>query len=471
MLPAIVMGIRKFKEHFYKYIDKKDFALAVSVVFSMFVSTALTSIYDYLDDKEKMYLRRAEHPPKRINVKFISFAEYEYMTNPDNWKPSILRNADEEMVNEYHSKMSAVITSLMNQKSIQKLTKSDKLAIAKSLIAGKFKRENPDVDTTNLKEEEMVNIMSDRWKSKTVGKKKKKKKEQKTVAQGNLPTMVGVQTNKAKAGDEYFVVSNGDGGQQRNPDEERLDEKNPLRDADRPVTLAEARYYANKHADDGEGFFQRIKNVLYAIVGKKKKDPRMMVVDSRYDRYGNRIDRSTITAGRRVENNTQSASLVAAATASNANNTTPQAAQEAAKTITVNPVLQYLKLDGELDDMNGAARNLAMAEDAQSYETIIMISKIELNLEQCWNRYIKKYKDSGIKLTYLLTFNPKRYPESAKVIQKVVPQTTSDSVLREMERDVLSVLNSCKFSDINEMKQSNYKYWKEVQVTFEEAKN
>lgn len=464
------MGIKKFKEQFYKYIDKKDFALAVSVVFSMFVSTALTSIYDHLDAKEKMYLRRAEHPPKRINVKFISFAEYEYMTNPDNWKPAILRNADEEMVNEYHSKMSAVMTSLMNQKSIQKLTKSDKLAIAKSLIAGKFKRENPDVDTNDLKEEEMVNIMSDRWKSKTVSKKKKKK-EKKVVAKGNLPTMVGVQTNKAKAGDEYFVVSNGDGEQIRNPDEERLDEKNPLRDTNRSVSLAEARYYANKNADDGEGFFQRIKNVLYAIVGKKKKDPRMMVVDSRYDRYGNRIDQSTLTAGRRVEDGAAPASPVAAAIVSNANNTASQTAQEAAKTIKVNPVLQYLKLDGELNDMKGAARNLAMAQDSQGYETSIMISKIELNLEQCWNRYIKKYKDSGIKLTYLLTFNPKRYPESAKVIQKVVPQTTSDSVLREMERDVISVLNNCKFADIKEMKQSNYKYWKEVQITFEEAKN
>ena len=270
------MGIRKFKEQFYKYIDKKDFALAVSVVFSMFVSTALTSIYDYLDDKEKMYLRRAEHPPKRINVKFISFAEYEYMTNPDNWKPAILRNADEEMVNEYQSKMSAVMTSLMNQKSIQKLTKSDKLAIAKSLIAGKFKRENPNVDTNDLKEEEMVNIMSDRWKSKTMRKKKSKKKN----TQGVLPTMVGTQTNKAKAGDEYFVISNGDGGRLRNPDEKRLDDKNPLRDANRQVTLAEARYYANKKADNGDGFFQRIKNVLYAIVGKKKKDPRMIVIDS-----------------------------------------------------------------------------------------------------------------------------------------------------------------------------------------------
>ena len=467
------MGIRKFKEHFYKYIDKKDFALAVSVVFSMFVSTGLSSIYNYLDDKEKMYLRRAEHPPKRINVKFISFAEYEYMTNPDNWKPSILRNADEEMVNEYHSKMSSVMTSLMSQKSIQRLTKGDKMAIAKSLIAGKFKRENPDVDTTDLKEEEMVNIMSDRWKSKTV-RKKKKKKEKKVAAKGNLPTMVGVQTNKAKAGDEYFVVSNGDGGQQRNPDEERLDEKNPLRDADRPVTLAEARYYANKHADDGEGFFQRIKNVLYAIVGKKKKDPRMMVVDSRYDRYGNRIDRSTLTAGRRVEDGAVPASPLAATTKAptqQASDTAQQAAPAAAKVVKAKPVLQYLKLDGELDDMNGAARNLTMAQDSQSYETSIMISKIELNLEQCWNKYIKKYKDSGIKLTYLLTFNPKRYPESAKVIQKVVPQTTSDNVLREMERDVLSVLNSCKFADIKEMKQSNYKYWKEVQITFEEAKN
>lgn len=468
------MGIRKFKEQFYKYIDKKDFALAVSVVFSMFVSTALSSIYNYLDDKEKMYLRRAEHPPKRINVKFISFAEYEYMTNPDNWKPAILRNADEEMVNEYHSKMSAVMTSLMNQKSIQKLTKSDKLAIAKSLIAGKFKRENPDVDTTDLKEEEMVNIMSDRWKSKTVSKKKKKK-EKKVVAKGNLPTMVGVQTNKAKAGEEYFVVSDGNGGEVRNPDEARLDEKNPLRDTNRSVSLAEARYYANKNADDGEGIFQRIKNVLYAIVGKKKKDPRAMVVDTRYDRYGNRIDKSTLTAGKHVEDGATPASPLANANTKaptqQASSTAQQAAPAAAKVVKVNPVLQYLKIDGSLEDMNGAARNLAMAEDAQGYETSIMISKIELNLEQCWNRYIKKYKDSGIKLTYLLTFNPKRYPESAKVIQKVVPQTTSDSVLHEMERDAISVLNSCKFSDIKEMKQSNYKYWKEVQITFEETKN
>ena len=461
------MGIRKFKEQFYKYIDKKDFALAVSVVFSMFVSTALSSIYNYLDDKEKMYLRRAEHPPKRINVKFISFAEYEYMINSDNWKPAVLRNADEEMLNEYHSKMSSVMTSLMNQKSIQKLTKSDKLAIAKSLIAGKFKRENPNVDTTDLKEEEMVNIMSDRWKSKTVKKKKKKK----VATKGNIPTIVIPNQKKAKEGDEYFVVSNGDGSRLRNPDEERLDEKNPLRDTNRAVTLAEAQYYANKNADDGEGFFQRIKNILYAIVGKKKKDPRAMVVDTRYDRYGNRIDQSTLTAGRRVEDYAPSTSPVIATTSSNTKNVAPQTAQEAAKTIKVNPVLQSLKLDGELDDMNGAARNLVMAEDSQGYETSIMISKIELNLEQCWNRYIKKYKDSGIKLTYLLTFNPKRYPESAKVIKKVVPQTTSDSVLREMERDAISVLNSCKFSDIKEMKQSNYKYWKEVQITFEEAKS
>jgi len=470
------MGIRKFKEQFYKYIDKKDFMLAVSVVFSMFVSTALTSIYDYLDDKEKMYLRRAEHPPKRINVKLISFAEYEYMINPDNWKPAILRNADEEMVNEYHSKVSAVMASLMNQKSIQKLTKSDKLAIAKSLIAGKFKRENADIDTTDLKEEEMVNIMSNRWKSKTVRKKKKKKKEEKKVTQGNLPTMLETQINKVKAGDEYFVISNGDGGQPRNPDEVRLDKTNPLRDTNRAVSLSEARYYANKHADDGEGFFQRIKNILYAIVGKKKKDPRMMVVDSRYDRYGNRIDRSTLKAGRRVEDGSQPTSPVAAATATaqiqkQSNGVTQQPTPEASKNVTVNPVLQYLKLDGELDDMNGASRNLAMAEDSQGYETSIMLSKIELNLEQCWNKYIKKYKDSGIKLTYLLTFNPKKYPESAKVIQKIVPQTTSEQILREMERDAISVLNSCKFSDIEEMKQRNYKYWKEVQITFEEAKN
>ena len=460
------MGIRKFKEQFYKYIDKKDFALAVSVVFSMFVSTALSSIYNYLDDKEKMYLRRAEHPPNRINVKFISFAEYEYMINSDNWKPAVLRNADEEMLNEYHSKMSSVMTSLMNQKSIQKLTKSDKLAIAKSLIAGKFKRENPNVDTTDLKEEEMVNIMSDRWKSKTVKKKKKKK----VATKGNIPTIVIPNQKKAKEGDEYFVVSNGDGSRLRNPDEERLDEKNPLRDTNRAVTLAEAQYYANKNADDGEGFFQRIKNILYAIVGKKKKDPRAMVVDTRYDRYGNRIDQSTLTAGRRVEDYTPEINPLKTAT-QKADNKQSQTTPEVVKTVKVNPVLQYLKLDGELDDMNGAARNLAMAEDAQGYETSVMISKIELNLEQCWNRYIKKYKDSGIKLTYLLTFNPKRYPESAKVIQKVVPQTTSDSVLREMERDAISVLNSCKFSDIKEMKKSNYKYWKEVQITFEEAKS
>ena len=141
------------------------------------------------------------------------------------------------------------------------------------------------------------------------------------------------------------------------------------------------------------------------------------------------------------------------------------------KTVKVNPVLQYLKLDGELDDINGTSRNLAMAQDSQGYETSIMISKIELNLEQCWNKYIKKYKDSGIKLTYLLTFNPKKYPESAKVIQKIVPQTTNDDILKEMERDAINVLNTCKFSDIKEMKQSNYKYWKEVQVSFEEAKN
>ncbi len=316
----------------------------------------------------------------------------------------------------------------------------------------------------------MVSIMSDRWKSKTV-RKKKKKKEKKVAAQGSLPTMGGPQQKKANVGEEYFVVSSGDGRQPRNPDEARLDEKNPLRDTNRAVTLAEARYYANKNADDGEGFFQRIKNVLYAIVGKKKKDPRAMVVDTRYDRYGNRIDQSTLTAGRRVEDYTPTASPVAATIVSNANNTASQTAQEAAKTIKVNPVLQYLKLDGELDDMNGAARNIAMAEDAQGYETSIMISKIELNLEQCWNRYIKKYKDSGIKLTYLLTFNPQRYPESAKVIQKIVPQTTSEQVLREMERDAINVLNTCKFSDIKEMKQSNYKYWKEVQVTFEETKN
>ena len=181
------MGIRKFKEHFYKYIDKKDFAMAVSVVLSIFVSTTLSSIYNYLDDKEKMYLRRAEHPPKRINVKFISFAEYECMTNPDNWKPAILRNADEEMLNEYHSKMSGVMTSLMNQKSIQKLTKSDKLAIAKNLISGKFKRENPDVDITNLKEEEMVNIMSDRWRSKTPKKKEKKISNKQKYADNGCP--------------------------------------------------------------------------------------------------------------------------------------------------------------------------------------------------------------------------------------------------------------------------------------------
>ena len=458
------MGIRKFKEHFYKYIDKKDFAMAVSVVLSIFVSTTLSSIYNYLDDKEKMYLRRAEHPPKRINVKFISFAEYEYMTNPDNWKPAILRNADEEMLNEYHSKMSGVMTSLMNQKSIQKLTKSDKLAIAKNLISGKFKRENPDVDITNLKEEEMVNIMSDRWRSKTQKKKKKK-----SATNRNMPTMVVPNQKKAKVGEEYFVVSDGNSGRLRNPDEERLDEKNPLRDKDRPVSLAEARYYANKNADNGEGFFQRIKNVLYAIVGKKKKDPRMMVVDSRYDRYGNRIDQSTLTAGRSVENYVPegSSSVTASATAQKSASMAPAET----KTVKVNPVLQYLKLDGELDDINGTSRNLAMAQDSQGYETSIMISKIELNLEQCWNKYIKKYKDSGIKLTYLLTFNPKKYPESAKVIQKIVPQTTNDDILKEMERDAINVLNTCKFSDIKEMKQSNYKYWKEVQVTFEEAKN
>ena len=359
------------------------------------------------------------------------------------------------------------MASLMNQKSIQKLTKSDKLAIAKSLIAGKFKRENSDIDTTDLKEEEMVNIMSDRWKSKTMRKKKSKKKN----TQGVLPTMVGAQTNKAKAGDEYFVISNGDGGRLRNPDEKRLDDKNPLRDANRQVTLAEARYYANKKADNGDGFFQRIKNVLYAIVGKKKKDPRMIVIDSRYDRYGNRIDQSSLTAGKRVENDNTKISIVVPETLQSADNETKQAASESIKTVKVNPVLQYLKIDGSLDDMNGSARNLAIAQDSQGYETSVMISKIELNLEQCWNRYIKKYKDSGIKLTYLLTFNLKRYPESAKVIQKIVPETTSDQVLREMERDAISVLNSCKFADIKEMKQSNYKYWRDVQITFEEARN
>ena len=90
------MDIFTFKQHFYKYISKAEFAMALSAVVGTIGTNFVSGYSSYLTDRNDRIERLNKKPLNYIYVDYISFNDYQKMIDRRNWKPASLRPKQDE---------------------------------------------------------------------------------------------------------------------------------------------------------------------------------------------------------------------------------------------------------------------------------------------------------------------------------------------------------------------------------------
>ena len=90
------MKIAVFKQHFYKYISKAEFAMALSAVVGTIGTNFVSGYSSYLTDRNDRIERLNKKPLNYIYVDYISFDDYQKMIDRRNWKPASLRPKQDE---------------------------------------------------------------------------------------------------------------------------------------------------------------------------------------------------------------------------------------------------------------------------------------------------------------------------------------------------------------------------------------
>ena len=107
-----------FKQHFFKYINKAEYAMALSAVAGSFCTTIIQSYSSYLSDRNARIERINKTPLNYIYVDYISYEMYEQIIDKRNWKSSAERDKIEQMTiknNEQKTKKQDTIKNIKEQ--------------------------------------------------------------------------------------------------------------------------------------------------------------------------------------------------------------------------------------------------------------------------------------------------------------------------------------------------------------------
>lgn len=399
--------LKTYRDRFYKYINKADLLIAITTILSSVATTTISSMYSYLDDKEYYTLKKLNNEINHINIEFIDENEYFRRIDEDNWLSS--KERDEKLAQQ--------------QKEQEELQK----------------RKNED----------------------------------------NLPQMA--KKKNIVQNTKYFVVRDED-GLYRDVYKYRRDNKSSTTKEQKEEICK----YAGRigHEDiRKESVGKSIIRIFKGLFGYKEVK-KHIVINSRYDQYGRRIDKEGgIVSGNKNANNVKnkkrkvSKKTLKQQRAEEIAELQRQIAEKERKIVELREKqedamikVRQFTLDGSLQAMDSHNALLEATKAGNKSSKIIrMMAMLEYKYEQCWYKKSKYYSKVPISVDYVVDYDKDFNPIKIRLVKVNGSVSRYKDYIDKMKNEAKYLLQTCDISKVDGLKKSNYKYWKQVKLTFQGA--
>lgn len=473
-----------FKQHFFKYINKAEYTIAVSSVLGTIATTMIQSYSSYLSDRNARIERINNKPLNRIYVDYISFEQYQKMIDRTNWKPisekiQKQKKEQEEQENKatFEYKKKEAIKSInswlanktkknqlnnneIDDESLKKLAEIngrayeiEKQNYEKSIQNGDTNGENVDVNSINS-EVSKISEITGTTKKNVLPPSKKKKEEMK-----------------------YFVVQDAGGLHRYNPityKKNHMKQNIQLQTKDRKVEGK----IGNKDIVKDDNIWKSLYNIWAAFLYKKDPKKNGQIINSRYDQYGNKIkglDVSGDNLKKKVikkddkekdKNEIENNEKINENESINENEEIEQ--NNVKKEETINFVLPKFVIDQKIENIekyNSYVINTDIS-NVISRSDLEMLMYLEYTIENCWYQSYTKKGGKNINSRFTIT-----YSKTGKLKDIKMNYFDKEVINRDLKqsfvKNLINVINSCDITNIKNLTEKNYDIWGKIKIEFQ----
>ena len=418
------MAYKNVKKKIFEYIKYGDLLLVFSTIITSCITFELRSISSYLDDKNARIQRLKEKPLNYVKINYISYDLYKSLLSVDNENLLI----DDISINNISNNNTNDVPYNDDNSTI----KDDIVSTAKS-IGNKIS-----ISMSNL---DKLTIQNDSHKN-----------------YGNLPPEMQVKKQNNQD-EDYFVVQANFGKRQSIEDLKKNGKKHVelYNNTDDNQSLVGT---IGGQEIRKETIKETLINIWYSALHIKKKKYNSLIVNTNYDRYGNKRNNNvkkttSVKNNKLINDNIQLNNINELQNGIDTNN---------------NSYIQHIILDGNLqkltDNSSMSDSNVILTYDMN---LLLVISRLEYQLELCWSKYAKKYNNTSMSYTYLVSYDVNGLPTNVKFIRKTLPEFQEDNS-QMMKKDIQDTIERCNILEVNGLNDNNYKFWKDIEITFTGSK-
>lgn len=455
-----------FKQHFFKYINKAEYAMALSAVAGSFCTTIIQSYSSYLSDRNARIERINKTPLNYIYVDYISYEMYEQIIDKRNWKSSAERDKIEQM-------------TIKNNE--QKTKKQEFLDSVNGWLKGKIAKKqqnNSEIDEESLRQLAILNnraveeYTKNQQKQETINLENQENNTDKLIKKSVLPP----DRKKVKKDINYFVIQYDDSVRY---DPKQYRENHKTQNITTEQNKKVVGFIAGQKIKKDKNIFESFLNVFKAMLFKKNKyNKKGTVVHTKYDQDGQRIHISETEKENRIKekrndfNNKKYNDVKTSPSEieeqryqsgiAEIENSNLEAKKQKQQQI-FKPVFT---IDGNLQKMNeyNDFQKLVNSNNV-GLDDVQMLSYLEYTIEKCWyQKYNKKYKYNTIASSFLITYNNDGNLD--KIQLKRIDEDIDKNSRKTFINDVVNMFKSCDISKTKYLTANNYNLWQEIVVNF-----
>ena len=132
--------------------------------------------------------------------------------------------------------------------------------------------------------------------------------------------------------------------------------------------------------------------------------------------------------------------------------------------------VRQFTLDGSLQAMDSHNALLEATKAGNKSSKIIrMMAMLEYKYEQCWYKKSKYYSKVPISVDYVVDYDKDFNPIKIRLVKVNGSVSRYKDYIDKMKNEAKYLLQTCDISKVDGLKKSNYKYWKQVKLTFQGA--
>ena len=458
-----------FRQHFFQYINKAEFTIALSSVFGTIASTILFGYSSYLSDRNDRIRRINKTPLNHIYVDYISYEDYVKMIDKRNWKPVAERIEKEkqETIKQQNEKtfqykkdelINSINTWLVNKTKKQQQQNNMEVDNKSLMELAKFNNINTDninnnfqsnVQKAEIKEDE--NIKVDNQENIQV-----RANNSKIAELSNKSNILPPGKKKKQEGTKYFIVKEPGSILSYDPADYRR--KHIKQDIRLKKDRQKVGVIGGQEISKDESIFVSIFNIWKALIYKVEPNKKEhVVINSNYDQYGRRIRRDSVVS-KNISHGTKKA-----------NNNINEEEKEEKKEVENEMVFlePTFKIDGKVSKIsNNPETQKLIIDEVITKESLEVLIYLEYEIETCWYNEFYKNGYTHIPSTFSVDYDKNGNVKSIKIknIQK------NENISKEQKdffvKSFVSIMKNCNIKANKRISNKNYNLWGKIKLSF-----